>query len=333
MKRALGTVATSVLLAAALSAASRSEIADAAMAGNTSVVRALLEKNADVNMPQVDGTTALHWAVQSNNLEMTEMLLRAGAAVSAANQLGAAPMQLAAINGNAGILESLIKAGADPNARLSPTGDTALMIVARSGAMDAVHKTLENRVPLASEPELSNGGVWLSRRKLRAGGHPAWSLRGAESCRGGAEGRQMRLVPLRYPMLAAAVCAGICSGALPLSAHHAFAAEFDAKKPVRLEGKVTQMEWINPHAWIHIDVVSADGKVTNWMVECGPPGVLLRRGFTKTSLESGTEVVALGYQAKDGGVRANASIITFKDGRRLFAGGSNPDVPENQGKQ
>jgi hypothetical protein len=69
------------------------------------------------------------------------------------------------------------------------------------------------------------------------------------------------------------------------------------------------------------------------MVECGPPGVLLRRGFTKNSLESGTEVIALGYQAKDGGVRANASIITFKDGRRLFAGGSNPDLPENQGKQ
>jgi ankyrin len=143
MKRALGTVATSVLLAAALSAASRSEIADAAMAGNTSVVRALLEKNADVNMPQVDGTTALHWAVQSNNLEMTEMLLRAGAAVSAANQLGAAPMQLAAINGNAGILERLIKAGADPNARLSPTGDTALMIAARSGALDAVNVLLD----------------------------------------------------------------------------------------------------------------------------------------------------------------------------------------------
>jgi hypothetical protein len=142
----------------------------------------------------------------------------------------------------------------------------------------------------------------------------------------------MRLVPLRYPLLAAAACASIFPGALPLSAHHAFAAEFDAKKPVRLEGKVTRMEWINPHAWIHIDVVGLDGKVTNWMVECGPPGVLLRRGFTKNSLESGTEVVALGYQAKDGGVRANASIITFKDGRRLFAGGSNPDLPENQEK-
>jgi len=145
----------------------------------------------------------------------------------------------------------------------------------------------------------------------------------------------MRLKQPRYPMLAtacAAVCIGILLGALPLSAHHSFSAEFDAKKPVRLEGKVTQMEWINPHAWIHIDVVGPDGKVTNWMVECGPPGILLRRGFTKKSLEIGTEVIALGYQAKDGGLKANASSITFKDGRRLFVGGSNPDLQENQGK-
>jgi len=133
-------------------------------------------------------------------------------------------------------------------------------------------------------------------------------------------------------MWCAAVCAGIFLGALPVGAHHAFAAEFDVKKPVRLEGKVTDMEWINPHAWIHIDVIGQDGKVTNWMVECGPPGVLLRRGFTRKSLETGTEVVALGYQAKDGAFRANASTITFKDGRRLFAGGSNPNLQENQDK-
>jgi hypothetical protein len=142
----------------------------------------------------------------------------------------------------------------------------------------------------------------------------------------------MRLKQRGYAMLGAAVCACIFPLALPLSAHHSFAAEFDANKPVRLQGKVTVMEWINPHAWIHIDVTGPDGKVTNWMVECGPPGILLRRGFTKKSLESGTEVIAQGYQAKDGDYRANASSITLNDGRRLFVGGSNPDLPENQGK-
>ena len=131
----------------------------------------------------------------------------------------------------------------------------------------------------------------------------------------------------------AVICAGILLMSASLEAHHSFSAEFDQKKPVRLEGKVTRMEWVNPHAWIHIDVVGLDGKVTNWMVECGPPGILLRRGFTKTSLEIGTEIVALGYQAKSGDARANGSIVTFKDGRKLFVGGSNPDLPENQQKQ
>ena len=145
----------------------------------------------------------------------------------------------------------------------------------------------------------------------------------------------MRLMQRNYPLwtaFGAIVCCAILVGALPLSAHHSFSAEFDDKKPVRLQGKVTEMEWINPHAWIHIDVPGTDGKVTNWMVECGPPGILLRRGFTKKSLEIGTEVIALGYQAKDGGFRANASSITFTDGQRLFVGGSNPDLPENLGK-
>ena len=115
--------------------------------------------------------------------------------------------------------------------------------------------------------------------------------------------------------------------AVPLWAHHAFQAEFDDKKPVHLKGKVTKMEWINPHAWIHIDVTGEDGKVTSWMVECGSPNIMLRRGFTKESLEFGTELTVDGYQAKNGSNRANGSSVLFRDGRKLFVGGSNPDIP------
>jgi len=116
----------------------------------------------------------------------------------------------------------------------------------------------------------------------------------------------------------------------PVWAHHAFQAEYDDRKPVHLVGKVTEMEWINPHSWIHIDVVGADGKVTNWMVECGSPNIMLRRGFTKRSLEAGTELIVDGYQAKSGETKANGGSVTFKDGRRLFVGGSNPDDPGSQ---
>ena len=117
-----------------------------------------------------------------------------------------------------------------------------------------------------------------------------------------------------------AVLVELLGAAAPVWAHHAFAAEFDIKKPVKLEGKVTTMEWTNPHAWIHIDVTGPDGKVTNWMVECGSPNVMLRRGFTKRSLEAGTELTVEGYQAKNGEFRANGSNVTFKDGKKLFFG-------------
>jgi hypothetical protein len=121
------------------------------------------------------------------------------------------------------------------------------------------------------------------------------------------------------------IALGLLLAAAPMWAHHAFAAEFDIGKPVTLTGTVTQMEWINPHAWIHIDVKGPDGKITSWMVEGGSPNILLRRGFTKHSLETGTEIVITGYQAKSGENRANGANITFKDGKRLFLGGSNPD--------
>lgn len=127
--------------------------------------------------------------------------------------------------------------------------------------------------------------------------------------------------------------AGMILAVAPAWAHHAFQAEYDDKKPVHLVGKVTEMEWINPHSWIHIDVTGADGRVTNWMVECGSPNIMLRRGFTKRSLEVGTELEVQGYQAKSGENKANGSSVTFKDGKRLFVGGSNPDdrnQPENK---
>lgn len=127
--------------------------------------------------------------------------------------------------------------------------------------------------------------------------------------------------------LAAALVLGLMASTEPVAAHHAFAAEFDATKPVRLRGKVTKVEWVNPHAWIHIDVADEDGTVTAWMVECGPPGALVRRGWKKNSVAPGTEVLVEGYQAIDGAPRANGRDVTLPDGRRLFAGSSGTGAP------
>ena len=113
-------------------------------------------------------------------------------------------------------------------------------------------------------------------------------------------------------------------------AHHSFAAEFDAKRPVKLRGTVTKMEWINPHSWIHIDVKTADGKVEKWMVEGGAPNALLRRGWNKRSLPEGTEILVEGFQAKDGSPRANGRDITFPDGKKLFVGSSGTGAPDER---
>lgn len=127
---------------------------------------------------------------------------------------------------------------------------------------------------------------------------------------------------------AAAACAAISLAVLvaPLLAHHAFSSEFDAEKPVKLRGKITKMEWINPHAWMHIEVETDTG-TENWMIEAGPPGALVRRGWRKDSVKPGVDVLVEGYRAIDGSNKANGRDVTLPDGTRLFAGSSGTGAP------
>lgn len=126
-----------------------------------------------------------------------------------------------------------------------------------------------------------------------------------------------------------AVLTGLAMASGAAWAHHAFAAEFDANRPVKMTGTVAKVEFINPHSWIHIDVKNPDGSTTRWAIEGGSPNTLFRRGVTKDSLPEGTVIVVDGYQAKDGSNKANGRDITFTDGRKIFVGGSSPNEQPN----
>lgn len=121
----------------------------------------------------------------------------------------------------------------------------------------------------------------------------------------------------------------LLAAATPLVAHHAFSSEFDANSPVKLQGPITKVEWINPHAWIHLQVKTAAGQAETWAVEGGTPNTLQRRGITRDSLKVGTVIVVEGYRSKDGSKRANGRDITFPDGRTLFMGSSGTGAPRD----
>ena len=137
---------------------------------------------------------------------------------------------------------------------------------------------------------------------------------------------------MRTELYVAAAGLGLLAAltATPVVAHHAFNSEFDAKRPVKFKGTVTKMVWVNPHAWIYVEVKKADGSVEEWMVEAGTPNTLLRRGLTRQALPVGTEITVDGYQSKDGSLRANGRDLTLPNGQTLFIGSSGTGAPTDE---
>ena len=134
------------------------------------------------------------------------------------------------------------------------------------------------------------------------------------------------------PKLVAALGVGIATllAAGPAWTHHAFSSEFSEDKPVKLRGVVTKMEWVNPHSWMHVDVKTSDGTTESWMVELGPPGALVRRGWSKASVPPGMELLIEGFQAKDGTPKLNGRDVVLPDGRRLFVGSTGTGAPDER---
>ena len=160
-------------------------------------------------------------------------------------------------------------------------------------------------------------------------------VRSTEAARSAGVARSARAWPMSaVPRLGAALVAVVALAvvvAAPLVAHHAFGAEFDRNAPIRLQGRIVRLEWVNPHTWIHLEIENEDGSSEVWAVEGGTPNVLLRRGLRRDCLQPGTEIIVDGYQAKDPSLqRANGRDVTFTDGSKIFLGSSGTGAPYDE---